>query len=97
MKTFDDLKFEQRDELIDTYFSSGNESQAVLFFKNGYGVSVLFGKAFYSNGVNNYELAVLKGEEKNNSICYDTNITNDVLGYLSQQEVTKVMKKVQQL
>lgn len=34
--------------------------QAIMEFENGYGVSVLFGEAFYSNGIDTYEVAILK-------------------------------------
>jgi hypothetical protein len=64
-----------------------------MLFKNGYGVSVLRGTLFYSNGVDTYEVAVLK----DGHITYHTKITNDVLGHLSKKEVTEVMKKVQEL
>jgi hypothetical protein len=40
-----------------------------------------------------YELAIFKDGE----ICYDTPITDDVIGYLRPEDVTDVMIKVQQL
>jgi hypothetical protein len=40
-----------------------------------------------------YELAVFKDGE----ICYDTPITDDVIGYLRPEDVTDVMVKIQQL
>lgn len=67
--------------------------KAIIEFENGYGVSVLFGIPAYSNGIDTYELAVLK----DGSLCYDTEITNDVLGYIEKEEVTNIMIKVQQL
>lgn len=89
MKTFKDLKFEEH------YFSPfcKEAKQAKMNFENGFGVSVLFGNCFYSNGRNTYEVAVLK----NGGLCYDTEITTDVLGHLTKSEVTEVMKKVQNL
>lgn len=86
MKTFDDLKFYPHHYSIDG-------QQAVLYFGNGYGCSVLIGKDFYSNGIDTYELGVLR----DGLLCYDTPITDDVLGYLTKEEVTIVMKKIQQL
>ena len=81
MKTFNDLKFEP--------WHGGK--YAILNFDNGYGVGVLFGENYHSNGIDTYELAVLKY----GLICYDTEITNDVLGYLTKEEVTNVMLKLQ--
>lgn len=62
-------------------------------FDNGYGVSVVFGEQWYSNGIDTYELAVLH----NGSLIYDTHITGDVMGYISKEKVTEVMKQVQEL
>jgi hypothetical protein len=70
-----------------------NAKGAILNFSNGHGVSVLFGSGFYSNGIDTYELAVLK----DGRLCYDTEITNDVMGWLSKEEVSEVMEKVQNL
>ena len=71
----------------------GNEKMAAINFDNRYGVSVIFGKQFYSNGIDTYEVAVLL----DNDICYDTKITSDVLGYLTEDEVTEIMYKIQSL
>ena len=65
---------------------------AKLEFDNGYGVSVINGKGTYTND-GQYELAVLK----NGNITYDTDITSDVIGFLSEDEVSEIMKKVQEL
>ena len=62
-------------------------------FENGYGVSVLFGYPFCSNGIDTYEVAILK----NGYLCYDTYITDDILGYQDEDEVTEIMRKVQEL
>lgn len=85
MKTFKDLVFESH--------SIGNGKHAVLNFDNGYGVSVVFGNMFFSNGIDNYELAVLH----NGKLCYNTDITDDVIGYIKKSQVTKLMKKIQSL
>lgn len=92
MKTFDDLTF--KPHLLKKY---SENMRAIMFFPNGYGVSVLFGDAFYSNGIDTYELAVLFGDEKNPVIAYNTPITNDVLAFIDKEEVTKAMIEVQQL
>ena len=93
MKTFDDLVFEKYPIAIDIIPDYKDAKQAVLNFDNGYGVSVLLGKCFYSNGVNTYELAVLKGD----GVCFTTSITDDVIGHISSDEVTDIMIRVQQL
>lgn len=96
-KTFEDLEFlpwgHDRKIPIPPMFEGAK--QARLTFSNGYGVSVLFGNAFYSNGINNYELAVFQG----NSLVYPPEIcpNDDVLGYLPKEKVTEAMIKIQQL
>ena len=73
---------------------SDNNQHATLMFKNGFGVSVIFGSRFYSNGVDNYEVAIL---DKSGSVSYNTEITADVLGYIDIKEVCAIMSRVQHL
>lgn len=87
MKTFKDLRFEE------ITYTKYYKKQGILNFDNGYGVSVVQGTGTYSNNENQWELAVLK----NGELCYDTPITPDVIGWLSEADVTEVMKKVQEL
>ena len=94
MKTFKSLKFKKHHVSIGNVpkmFKSAK--RAVLKFKNGYGISVLFGECFYANGIDEYEIAVLYGD----SLCYDTPITDDVIGHLKESEVTEIMKQIQLL
>ena len=60
-------------------------------FDNGYGVSVI--EHGYGGDVGLKELAVLHSGE----ICYDTPITDDVLGYLTDTEVMEIIEQVKQL
>ena len=85
MKTFNDLDFQPMQ------FDVG--IQARIYFDNGYGASVI--KSPYSYGGNQdlYELAVIK----DNAICYDTPITDDVIGYLTEDDVTKYLGQIQEL
>ena len=92
MKTFKDLEFKQH-----PFVRNGFAQQAVMFFANGYGVSVLIGGHCYGDGSAPYELAILTGNVKKWNLCYDTPITNDVLGYLTPEEVTEYMIEVQKL
>lgn len=93
MKTFDDLVFEPHPITGCGIARYKDCKRAVMNFENGYGVSVLFGTAFYSNGVDTYELAaLLEGE-----LCYPAEIGNDVLAYRSKDEVTEAMMKIQLL
>jgi hypothetical protein len=71
--------------------------QARHFFPNGYGVSVVTFPGSYGFREGLYEVAVIKGNEDDWDLCYDTYITDDVLGHLSEQNVEDVVLKVQSL
>nr|DAY24856.1 MAG TPA: hypothetical protein [Caudoviricetes sp.] len=62
-------------------------------FDNGYGASVITGGIAYCNETQPYELAVLKHGE----LCYDTPITDDVIGYLTSDEVYDLLDRIEQL
>ena len=71
--------------------------QAKVFFPNGYGASVVFGDVFYSNGLDTYELAVLKGTEDDWDLTYESGLTEDVFGHLSEVDVTEILHKIENL
>jgi len=87
MKQFKDIEFKPNPMGAD--FGIVSRTQ----FDNGYEASVV--KSEYTYGGKNglYELAVFKDGE----ICYNTPITDDVIGYLRPEDVTDVMAKIQQL
>lgn len=82
MKTFRDLEFEEPDFL--------RFVRARLNFPNGYGISVIKGPYAHS-GIGTYEVAVLY----ENDLCYTTPITDDVLGYQTPEQITNIMKELQ--
>ncbi len=110
MKTFQDLKFENwmregREQVPLDFFDHygkdiNKQKQAVMKFRNGYGVSVICGDMFYSNGIDTYEVAVLVFHTDGSyDIIYPENICpdHDVLGYITAEKVTDVMLQVQAL
>lgn len=83
---FKDLKFKKH--------PFGEGKRAVIYFKNGYGASIVTGAPwFYANEQAPYELAVLT----KNGLIYKTPITDDVLGYLSEKDVEEVLDKIANL
>lgn len=62
-------------------------------FKNGYGASVLRSNYSFGGDRGLFELAVLK----DGNICYDTPITNDVIGYLTADEVVECLSRIERL
>jgi len=103
---FSDLNFEPHINYPDSGIA------ARYFFPNGYGVSVVrftspggFGGS-YGAEQGLYELAILKRYVQkgygadldwNWEICYDTPITGDVLGHLSEEEVEVLLYEVENL
>jgi hypothetical protein len=85
MKTFKDLEFKNH--------PMGQGVQALIYFDNGYGTSVVRSEHTYGGSDGLYELAVLK----NGNITYDTPITDDVIGYLTEEGVTEYLQKIQEL
>lgn len=85
MKTFKDLEFKPH--------SIGNGVQAKMTFENGRGVSVVKFDGSYGYP-DLWELGVL---DKEGTLDYGTPITDDVLGHLTENDVTEAMQKVEAL
>ena len=67
--------------------------QKVYKFPNGYGASVVKHKGSYGYQKGLWELAVLfEGE-----LCYDTEITGDVIGHLNDPEVDNILRQIANL
>ncbi len=89
LMVWDDLVFEDISETS----ASGNK-RAKLFFKNGYGISVV------QSGIpamKAWEVAVLKGNDKVWDVCYNTPITSDVIVCADPVEVENIMIQIQEL
>ena len=86
MKTFNDLEFQSHPNM--------DGVQARIQFENGYGASVVKGEYTYGGKDGLYELAVL---DSNGNLTYETPVTSDVEGYLSEDDVTILLKQIQSL
>jgi hypothetical protein len=62
-------------------------------FDNGYGASVICNFGSYGGQDGLFEVAILKGDD----ICYDTNITNDVVGWCDFDKVAEILERVKNL
>jgi len=87
MKTFKDLEFVPHPNHM-------GGVQARIQFDNGYGASVVCTPYTYGGDKGLYELAVLGSD---GHLTYNTPITNDVLGYLKEEEVTNILEQIQLL
>lgn len=86
MKTFNDLEFKPHPH--------GLGIQARVQFDNGFGASIVKGPYTYGGDEGLYEIAVL---DKDGSLTYETPITNDVIGHLTEDDVTNILSQIQNL
>ena len=87
--TFDELEFEVSEKsLFGLVFV-----QARVSFENGYGASVIRGRGTYGADKDLYELAVLHDDR----LCYDSGLTDDVVGWLTPDDVSEWLKKIEAL
>lgn len=84
--TFEELNFQPH--------PMGVGKQCIVQFPNGYGASIVQTPHTYGGSRGLYELAVFG---KDGEITYDTPITSDVLGYLSEQELEKTLTDIKNL
>ena len=87
MKTFKDLEFKKLPDLSGIYCR--------IMFDNGFGASIVKHKFSYGGSEGLYEIAVLDDIE--GSPIYYTSITDDVLGHLSEDEVTFYLNQIENL
>lgn len=84
--TFKDLEFRPHPSDVD-------DVHALITFDNGYGASIICASFSYGGKAGLYELAVTKDGD----LCYTTPITNDVLGWLNEQEVEQILTNIKNL
>ena len=78
---------------LDSFVTEKNnyygKNQTKYSFPNGYGASVISGE-----GIRQFEVAVL---EADGSLCYNTEITDDVIAGLDVEGVYKILDKISHL
>lgn len=75
--------------------------QKIFKFENGYGASVVKNPYSYGGDEGLWELAVVLVYENEGrlswKLVYDTPITEDVLGWLTWEEVEETLKQIEEL
>ena len=70
----------------------------IFKFENNYGASVVKTDSSYGGDQDLWELAVIRFNSYDNyELDYDTPITNDVLGYLTNDEVKELLRQIKEL
>ena len=61
-----------------------------VVYPNGYGASIVKHYGSYGHDDDLWEVGVLRDD----TLCYDTDITDDVLGYLTEAEVIGICRDI---
>lgn len=86
MGTYNLVQYVKKFGQIGKFYALPGRWQWLFNFSNGYGVSVIGGKWVYGDGIDTFEVALVK----KGKICH-----NDVYEYLTEQEVEDLLNKVQ--
>ena len=81
----------------DFYFDSGNPGQWCFRFPNNYGASVIKHPGSYGYDKDLFELAVILFIDDEWHLTYETPITDDVIGNLTNEEVLNYLKQIKDL
>lgn len=75
-------------------------TQTIYKFPNGYGASVICGGLYtFGDDEHPYELAVIKfrTDKDGFDLCYDTPITDDVIGYQTGEQIIQLLMQIKDL
>jgi hypothetical protein len=75
-----------------------NGIQKIYFFPNGYGASVVQHDFSYGNESGLWEAGVIVFDEEGDYyLTYETSVTDDVIGFLTWEEVEEILLEIQRL
>lgn len=77
---------------------TATDSQYLFRFENNYGASVIKNiHGSYGNREDLWELAVIKWDNDDWDLDYSTSIAENVIGYLTDIDVRKVLKSIREI
>lgn len=80
------------------YIGANTAGQWIFKFNNNYGASIIKHLGSYGYEKDLFELAILYFDEEGKShLSYNTPLTDDVIGYLSNNEVMELLEKIKKL
>lgn len=97
VKIFDDdfVKYRYGGSIEYNDDGSTKSVQYLYHFPNGYGASVSKAPGLQGYVLDLWELAVIKWYDNNEwHLCYDTDITDDIIGNLSSASVCDILGKI---
>ena len=83
--------------LVDQRKRDGVPYQATYRFDNGFGASVIRGPRTYGGPEGLFELGVIEWHGNVWDLTYDTPITDDVLGWLTEDDVDNALLEISRL
>lgn len=94
-------KFVEEHLVTQRRLHDGMTAQKIYKFPNNYGASIISGPYVYGGDKGLCELAVIVYNDSSDpdkwTLCYDTPITHDVIGYLIEEETIKILKQISKL
>ena len=104
MNNIPQLRFLPPSDDYREYILSSHElhggNQMIMRFPNGYGASVVQHSGSYGHENNLAELAVIKFYGPGDldwHLCYETEVTNDVIGHLTKEECIELFGRIKNL
>lgn len=88
------LKYEQFKKY---YVDTKEKGHWVFKFDNNYGASVIKHYGSYGYEQDLFELAVIYWDNDKYEISYNTELTDDVIGYLTNDDVIRYLNKIKKL
>ena len=87
-----------KEYLLRKWYDDFDDGTHIIFkFPNNYGASVIKTRFSYGGNRGLWEIAVLYFDGDKSNITYDTPITGDVLGYLSDEDVENILEQIKNL
>lgn len=99
---FETYLIRRKTDIFDSIFRGTFEGVRYRFkFDNNYGASVIKQYGSYGYKEDLWELAVIEfrnpDDPEDYELTYDTPITNDVIGYLTDERVREILEKIKNL
>lgn len=89
------------EEYIDNWTTTDGiwDDQRMYKFENDWGASIIYHQGSCGYGQGLVELAVVRWNKDGTDWClsYDTEITDDVIGYLTQEQAKEILEKIKNL